>query len=528
MPLLQELVTKFTSDMTQMDKGFDEAGKSAEEYAQKHDEIMRQTEESARETGSKVEEALSSPYPKVMDVITKFATKHPVLTIFTLTTAAIIKERMEWNAYKEKVQETTDALWDQSKALGVAAVKAGEYGREMAKALAEQEGKSAEGHTAAYAKIISDEEATRRIAEARTEAAAARAAMQEAKLAPGAFRYKWSDKLNPFGAPWKDSFTAEEKRQKQIMDDANKRANFYRGIKAIHAQQADEAAAVAQEQAAANAKIASVELETRTKATVRAQERQAKEAVQSKREAERERQRIEAQAAQNKENAARQAAIDAESARDAQVQNAANQYFIAAELAADQYDKQRLEIKGRHLETLRQIERTGADETAVRLAILRSSNALKDVDAKQTKEAEDQRKRESDLAAKEAKAEADAVAKQRENDAREAEKAAKAAIEAKRRELEAQTKELEDARRDAYSKVGFTGIDEIGRNAVVSGMRAQFVSQQDLLRGSALTGMGAAARENDRLISSNQQQVALLEKLLRAFESAWRATPQGI
>lgn len=524
MPTLQELVTKFTSDLTELDKGFDEAQGKGADYAQAQGEAMKQTEGQAAESGEKVKEALSKPYESVQEVIWNFAKSHPYAAVAVVTIGLIAREVMAWQQHKRAVEEATNALWDQSDALAEAAVRAGEYGRAMAKAMAEQGGKSAEGHTAAYAAVVSDEEATRRIADLRRQAVEQREASKQAGLEAGQFSHRWSDKLNPFGAPWKENSEARQKDAKQQLDDINKRIKFYQGIKAMHAQEADESAAAAQKDQAASAKQSAAALAASDKASARAQVLRQKEADRAKREADAQKER-EARLA---EQQAREQKIAAEAARDSQVQNAANQYFIAAELAADRYDQQRLEIKGRHLETLRQIERAGGDETAVRLAILRSSNALKDVDAKQSKEAQDRRERESELAAKEAKASADAVAKQQAQEAAAAEKTAKAAIDAKRKELERQTKELEDARRDAYSKVGFTSIDEIGRNAVVSGMRAQFVNQQDLLRGSALTGMGAAARENDRLIASNQQQVALLEKLLRAFEVAWRATPQGI
>ena len=484
MPTLRQLITRFTADTSDLDRAYAQAESGANDYAKTSERANEQATTSAEDAGAKIEDALKKPYEGAQDTIMQFASKHPYAIVAVATIALIAKEVVAWQAHKKAVEESTAALWEQSRALADAAVKAGEYGKAMGKAISTAEEETRTQSASAYVNKVSDEAATKMLAYLRQQAQQQAAAYEEAELGKGRFSTRWSDRLSPFGSQMMDKYEAESAEAKKQLDYINKRIEFYKGIKALHSQQAKEASAAAQAKLAADSKAAA---EAQQRAGKEAASKQAAQAKAAEREAE-----------QAKRAEARELALAAkqnELARTAQAKQAAARIYIQAEQAADEYDRKRLEIKAKHLETLRGLEKAGASEEEYQLANLRTQNALKAVtEAQESAQTEILRKQQE-----QASAEREAILKRQAQEQAVLKKQLEGELAAYTKEIEANARAQKDA---AMSQVGFTGLRGMWQRGMEAGARERFWEPP--------SADNATGREMIR----QQKQITLLEGIL--------------
>ena len=435
MPTLRQLITRFTADMSDLDRGYAEAERGANNYARTQERAHEEATDSAIDAGARIEDALVKPMERAAAAAARWVAANPraaglagsVLAVAAL--AVTIKQQADnLQDATQKADEFSLALRKNAMELRATAAAAGDYGRELASAAKAEADRRAGAETERLLQMPQE------VADERLRSLKAQYEKQVDK--ENALRAALAVRAPFSGGVKKQGEEARAKAEAKALSLAAEIGALEK-LPLLRAQRAEDQAKDIAENEAANRSaqraayvIAAGEGIERQKRAAWAERSRALEDVQAA-QAEYHKQwnahlnvtsqvaAIEAryadtvqtldrvQADRLKVTAAREhalAAKQAEAAKDAQAKQAAARVYVQAEQAADEYDRKRLEIKAKHLETLRGLEKAGASQEEYALAGLRAQNALKAVGAEEAKAAAEAQRKAQEKAAAEREA----------------------------------------------------------------------------------------------------------------------------
>lgn len=430
MPTLKELVTKFTADLSELDKGFDDASAKTDDYVGKTKEAYDKSAKDAEQLGEKTKEALTTPVEAAYRAVAKWATRHPYAAVAVATIGFIVKETLAWQAHKRGVEESTKALLAEADAAAKAAVQSGKFGKTLAGAYGYGQEKSAEAHAAAYGRM-SGQAIRERMVALRAQLREQEQALSEAKLVPGGFRSRAVDKVVFWGNPNKDYWAQAEEGRKRDIQNTEDQIKFYETLLQRRQQAADEQAEAtrkhvelqrqamaANEQANREAAretyilAAGTEIE-REKREAWAERARAMDAIRQNQEEYRAkfggvlevtaqvaaaqaqyRSRLAEIAEREREEAQRErerARKLAEQARDRQVDAIAAGYELKGIQSRNEYTKDAMNVVADHVRNLRRLQKAEASAVEIELERARAQANLNEIAGRRRKDEEDAR-----------------------------------------------------------------------------------------------------------------------------------------